>query len=152
MWEYLELSWMSWPLALGTVKGSVMASNSSAVASLSRMYIKPGMKSLSTCEGREQLSTYYSDTTTTPIIWYTHSSVCSCCCCVYSCLTALRPSCTQHSSGELRASCAGFASHPTFLMSQGQNRETRAALCRRRAFFSHSSILRKTVQELMITA
>lgn len=49
MCEYLELSWMSWPLALGTVKGRVMASNSSDVASLSRMYIRPGMKSLSTC-------------------------------------------------------------------------------------------------------
>lgn len=44
---------MSWPLALGTVKGRLMASNSSEVASLSRMYMSPGIKSLSTFQGKK---------------------------------------------------------------------------------------------------
>lgn len=45
---------MSWPLALGTVKGRLMASNSSEVASLSRMYMSPGIKSLSTFQGEKE--------------------------------------------------------------------------------------------------
>ena len=44
---------MSWPLALGTVKGRLMASNSSEVDSLSRMYMSPGIKSLSTFQGKK---------------------------------------------------------------------------------------------------
>lgn len=84
MCEYLELSWMSWPLALGTVKGRVMASNSSAVASLSRMYIRPGMKSLSTWveQIRSPLHTWTRPLRpSSSVIWCTqciHLFVCAC--------------------------------------------------------------------------
>lgn len=129
MWEYLELSWMSWPLALGTVKGRVMASNSSDVASLSLMYIRPGIKSLSTWGGQKTCFTHLLlvsvsavgvSEPTAQVLW-----------------TLLPPA----------LSCATIISHLTFLVSQGHKQRTNAAFRGKRHPF-----LSEMVQERMIRA
>lgn len=64
---------MSWPLALGTVKGRLMASNSSEVASLSRMYMSPGIKSLSTFQGKKGVHLLSSVAPLPPALFTSHT-------------------------------------------------------------------------------